>query len=155
MSVSDSLQQLEKYCLKLLSRREYSQYELKQRFLQKQYAADDIQSVLDSFVRQGWQSDDRFAESYCRHRINNGIGPNKIAYELQVRGVHEFDVNKVVDEMAENGWDDLVYQLYQKKFAERQPKTMMEWQKIVRFLQQRGFGFDVINGLSKRLNLKF
>ena len=62
-------------CMRLLSMREHSRLELCNKLKVKSFAQDEIQEVLDGLVNEGWQSDQRFAESFIRQRIHKGYGP--------------------------------------------------------------------------------
>lgn len=66
----------------MLARREHSQLELTQKLTQKGFQERDIELLLEEFVQLGWQSDQRFAESYSRSRVHKGFGPVRIQYEL-------------------------------------------------------------------------
>ena len=59
----------------------------------EQCAAEDraavIERVIDSLIADGVLSDERFAESFVRSRIERGAGPVKIRAELRQRGVSD------------------------------------------------------------------
>ncbi len=138
------------HSLKLLTRREYSRLELFNRLRTKGYESDEINSVLDELAEQGWQSDDRYAESYTRYRIKQGFGPLKINYELQQNGVVGFDIDTVMLDCADS-WADLIYAVYIKKYDLKPQPALQEWAKRTRFLMQRGFSGDHIRELQQRL----
>lgn len=149
----ESQKPIKKQCLRLLSRREYSQQELVDKLVLKGFERPDIQVVIDQLAEQGWQSDQRFFESYSRYRINKGFGPIKINFELQQRGIHKFDINTVVVEIADN-WIEILEQVYEKKFADNKQMTKDEWLKRCRFLQQRGFSLEMITTLFQQLSIQ-
>jgi regulatory protein len=135
-------------CIRLLTRREHSQRELQDKLVVKGFDRSAVQIVVDALAEEGWQSDDRFAESFARYRIRKGFGPIKIAYELRQRGVVSFDLEPVVLDLA-NGWFDLLEQVYHKKYADDGELSQKEWIKRSRFLQQRGFSGELIATLFK------
>lgn len=59
------------------------------------------------------QSDERFAESYMRSRINRGHGPLKIAMELGQRGINEQLIAAILYS-GEYDWFDLCRQAGKK-----------------------------------------
>ena len=143
-----SQKEIEAICLRLLARREHSQYELLTKLLKKSFEKIEIQSVIAKLNEKGFQSDTRFAESYARMRFNSGFGSLKIQYELKQRGIDEFDLQPV---LTENFTDEqtLINQVYQKKYTNTVEITMKERLKHQRFLQQRGFSYALIQNLFK------
>lgn len=137
-------------CLKLLTRREHSEAELIRKLGQQKFPLPVVQNVIAELQQQGWQSDDRFAESFTRHRIKQGYGPVKIAYELRQKGVAEFDLDDIVYEIT-GDWQELLEQVYIKKYGHEEVAKAKQWQRCSRFLQQRGFTAEMISLLSKKL----
>ena len=63
---------IKEHCLRLLTYREHSQKELRTKLMQKGFAREDIQPIIEQLAENNWQSDTRFAESYARHRMQKG-----------------------------------------------------------------------------------
>jgi len=141
---------IKEVCLKLLTRREYSRTELLTRLLGKGFDRCQIEVIIDELVALGWQSDQRFAESYSRYRIKKGFGPVKIKFELQQRGIDDFDLEPVVSELAES-WAELIHQVYLKKYTDRSIPDAKTQAKRSRFLLQRGFNSEMIRSFFKKL----
>lgn len=139
-------------CLRLLARREYSQLELITRLALKGFVKTQVQTIVENLANQGLQSDLRFAQSYARTRFNKGFGCLKVQYELQQRGIKEFDLHAVI---VENFGDELtlINQVYHKKYANNHEITTQEALKRQRFLQQRGFSVALIQSLFKSLKI--
>jgi regulatory protein len=100
---------------------------------------DDIDALLEDFQKRGWLSDARFAEQVVHARAGRS-GSLKVAHELREKGVAQHLV-----EQATAALDDskTARSVWQKKFGQL-PETREEWARQARFLQSRGFGFDVI-----------
>ncbi len=147
------LEQIRDIGLRLLAGREHSRYELFNKLQAKGFERNRIQQVIDELTEQGWQSDLRFAESLCRLRINNGYGPLRIAYELRQHGVDNYSVERLIGETA-GSWMNLMERVYRSKFTEVQAMSRKEWAKRARFLQQRGFTFEMIQSLFTQLRIK-
>ena len=83
-----------------LARREYSGAELKRkllvRFSADPEAAVKIDALLGQLAVQGLQSDQRFAQSRVRYRLQAGYGPILIRQELLVKGVDAFCIGEVL-----------------------------------------------------------
>ncbi len=134
---------LRQRALDLLARREHSRQELARKLSayveEGEDRGDEIVALLDDFQKRGWLSDERFAEQVVNTRKSR-FGSRKVAHELREKGVAESLV-----EQATAGMDDLVNArtVWQKKFGS-QPESREEWAKQARFLQSRGFGFEII-----------
>jgi len=143
---SEFAKEIREICIRLLTRREQSQRELLDKLAIKGFDRSDTQHVIDELVKESWQSDERFAESYARYRIKKGFGPVKIAYELRQRGIAAFDLDPVILDLV-GSWFDLMEQVYHKKFSQDQILSQKERLKRIRFLQQRGFSNEMIKSL--------
>lgn len=130
---------LRQRALNALSRREHSRRELQHKLAAFAEEGDDIEGLLDDFQRRGWISDARFAEQVV-HAKASRYGSLKIAHELREKGVDDALVAQAVAEVndlqnAKTAW--------LKKFGTL-PGGREAWAKQARFLQSRGFGFEVI-----------
>jgi regulatory protein len=138
----------------VLTRREHSRAELCQKLQAKGFEAQAVTEVIDDLARQGWQSDARFTEAFIRQRIRDGYGPLRIAYELRQRGINSAAIMDAIIEDLAGGWDELMARIYAEKYPEGRQITRNEWARRVRFLQQRGFSYEMVRALFKRLDLK-
>ena len=150
---AESHKNIRECCVRLLSRREHSQQELLNKLATKGFDRAKTRVIVDELAAQGWQSNQRFAESYSRYRIKKGYGPVKIIYELQQRGIEDCDLDEVVMDLAD-GWGEILEQVYLKKYSDDTRLTNKEWLKRNRFLQQRGFSGEMIKTLFRDLNIK-
>ncbi len=145
--------QIEAICLRLLARREHSRRELVDKLALRGFERNEVEAVIDELAEQNWQNDERFAECYARQRIASGYGPIRIRYELQQRGIGEADLDAEAEEQG--GWDNLALNVYLNKYGKDRALTQNEWLKRSRFLQQRGFGGEMIKRLFAELKIKF
>lgn len=129
-----------------LARREHSVRELKER-LHKAFpelGVDDFECVIAELQEENLQSDARFAEAYVRHRVARGQGDVKIRFELLQRGVSDALSN---DALQSNNWYELAATALTKKFGEIWPENYEDKVRMARFLQQRGFNYELIEEL--------
>jgi regulatory protein len=127
----------------LLSRREHSCYELKQKLLHKGHEADEIELALQRLAAENLLSDERFVESFVHSRQARGSGPRKIAAELSQKGVSESLISHYLDERSPV-WTDLAGEVRARKFGSALPQAFKEKARQMRFLQQRGFTAEQI-----------
>ncbi|MBT8138201.1 MAG: recombination regulator RecX [Gammaproteobacteria bacterium] len=127
----------------LLARREYARLELRRRLMLK--FADDvlIDEALEKLADEGLLSDERFAESYVRHRSSAGFGPQRILLELRERGVRD-ELAKAAINGSRCNWQDNALAARNKKFGALPACDAKSRAARARFLQYRGFSADHI-----------
>ena len=124
--------------MRLLTRREHSSQELKQKLVYKGYAPALIDKLIQDLRQEGLLSDERFAESYIRSRVSRGYGPARIRQELRQRGTNEEIIDATLKD-NDNQWFELARNVRQKKFGMNIPQNLKEKLKQQQFLQYRGF----------------
>ena len=131
--------------LDLLSRREHSTKEIREKLLLRfdNYAV--IDSVLTKLEKNNLISNLRFAEAYVSSRKRKGFGPKKISFELISKGVSESITNKAITE--EGGWRKAAKQVFVKKFKNGKNSDAKDILKQKTFLQNRGFRFKEIESV--------
>jgi regulatory protein len=139
------LERIKDRALSLLARREFGNYELKQRLLEKTTDLALVEQVLSMLVAGNLQSDERFVTSYIRRRAAKGFGPLHIEYELKKLKISSQVINLYLasDELD---WKQTIKQLFEKKYGEVSlAKDRIQRAKQIRFLQSRGFNIEQIN----------
>jgi regulatory protein len=140
---------LRQRALEYLGKREYSYQELGQKlkaYLEEDEDFEKITAILEDFKTRGWLSDARFTEQMA-HARRAKFGSGKIAHELREKGVNEDLIAGALEKLKVSDVAAAV-EVWRKKYtatareASRTDKN--EWAKQARFLQSRGFGFDVI-----------
>ncbi|AHE67710.1 hypothetical protein Loa_02167 [Legionella oakridgensis ATCC 33761 = DSM 21215] len=129
--------------MRLLARREHGAHELAYKLMQKGYADSEIKDVISECQRLGFQNDQRFAESVCRARIQQGYGPLRIQQELRSLRVEEALVNTVLQQEQDH-WLDHAIAVKEKKYKKQDELTFVQVQKQKQFLLYRGFSADII-----------
>ena len=138
--------------VRLLSRREHSRAELRDKLLKRKHPLNLIEQVLDQLAERNLQCDVRFAESYTRMRVQRGYGGNKIRAELQARSLsREIIENALLVYEAE--WIDNAIAALRKKYSENDlaQSSVKELAKMQRFLWSRGYNSADISSAIKSL----
>ncbi len=144
---------LREKALGYLARREHSYQELRRKLrahvpvtdegvepdMESHYEAVD--ALLEDFKKRGWLSEARFTEQLV-HARQRKFGSMKIAHELREKGIDEQLVENAIEAVKENDYVNALA-IWRKKFHAG-PANREEWARQARFLQSRGFGFDVI-----------
>ncbi|MGQ3089299.1 MAG: recombination regulator RecX [Methylophilus sp.] len=138
---------LRQRALEYLSKREYAAAELAQKL--KGYASDsdDIDALIADFKTRGWLSDARYTEQML-HARQAKFGAARVANELREKGVDDALVAEAVAVLQVNE-AERASEVWRKKFK-ASPTTREDWAKQARFLQSRGFTFDVIKKILNR-----
>jgi len=127
----------------LLSRREYSRHELYQKLIARTSSETYLLQLLDQLIQSGYQSDQRFTESFLRSRINRGLGQMRIERELKEKGIDRDLIEQVFQD--EIDWFELAYDCGLRKFRSLDLNDYKERQKAFRYLAYRGFSMDQIH----------
>lgn len=140
--------------IELLARREYSYGELEQKLLPLAESEEVIYSVLGWMVEMGLQSDTRFTEMFIRSKAVSGYGPVRIRMELRQKHIGadliDLGFENIQDEI---NWADEVDRLIEKKANNLDLTDMKNKNKVMGFLQRRGFNLDQIYaGLERYLS---
>ena len=139
---------LRERALRFLAAREHSRAELKRKLAPHAESAEQLETLLEELVGRQQQSDARFAEARS-HVLSRKFAASRIAHDLRSKGVSDEDAAHVVD--AARATDlERAREVYARKFR-APPESREDRAKRMRFLQSRGFAFDVIkqvlNGL--------
>ena len=134
--------------LQYLARREYSRAELRGKL--QFYAQTDeesgvptenIDALLDDLTARGWLSDAR-AVTQLLHAKRGRFGTQRIAHELRQRGIAEELIGAALPALKDSELET-AREVWQRKFGAL-PQDAREKARQMRFLQSRGFGFEVI-----------
>ena len=102
--------------LDLLSRREHSFKEIKEKLSARFENKEIIESVIEKLSDNNLVNNTRYAEAYVSARKRKGFGPKKIAFELSSKGVDESVTNSVIIE--EGDWESAAKLAFSKKFKD-------------------------------------
>ena len=133
------------YCLYLLARREYSQFELQKKLHLRDINCDEIQHCLSKLQLNQLQSDERFCDSMIRYHSSQLKGPGLIKQKLQQAGIEQELIQHYL-QLAQVNWLDNLQSLIEKKFHPLPAKqNWQQHQKRVRYLLSKGYSYDQIN----------
>jgi regulatory protein len=129
--------------LDLVSRREHSRHELKQK-LNKRFpeTIPIIEEALDKLLLNNILDDERFAEMYLNARARKGFGPKKIEMELYSKKVDPIFISNAIE--AYESWIENAENELKKKFKGIQPTDYKSKVKQKQFLFNRGFSTQII-----------
>lgn len=151
----------------LLARREHSLSELERKLCRRFDAPDLVASVLQDLQRENLQSDERYAESLLRQRLQRGYGPTRIRQDMRERGLDKAAIS-AAHAAVEPDWVAAAESVFARKFGaaagaeaellaivgceespadpaalrEARQVALKEKAKRMRFMQYRGFASE-------------
>jgi len=145
MQANESLKNLKKRALYYLAKREYSFKELIQKILKYAYeiglSEKECFVVVEELKEKNFQSDERFCESYINSKKNK-FGSQRISFDLQQKGIDQYLIDTFISELKIH--EDKIASLVWSKKYNSPPANKSEENKQIRFMQSRGFSFEVI-----------
>ena len=141
----DTPAELKSRALRYLVRREHSRAELARKLAPFAESPQAVDVLLDSLLSRKQLSDERFAEERARS-LSRKYGPAKIRQDLKARGISE----DVIEQVAAGDELERARAIFKKKFP-LETKDRAEQARRARFLQGRGFSYDVITRVLKNV----
>jgi|SRR5699024_5485939 len=161
--------------VQLLSRKDYTEYELRQKLTQfcilyqqkKQNKTHKVESVnkpdnisalthlldetIDKIRYYNWLDDEAYAGRYVKKYLEKGYGLNKIVNDLKAKGITQQHIHLA---LATNNTDSSIplANIINKKFKGADFKDWKTKNRIKRYLYSRGFGVDDIQAFFKDEN---
>ncbi|WP_018247568.1 RecX family transcriptional regulator [Orenia marismortui] len=145
--------QAKKAAFNLLSYRQRSYKEMKDRLAKKGFDEFIIEQVIRILERLDYIDDREFANAWIKDRITRRYGPWVIKMQLKEKGVKQ----RIIEEELDREYNsDLQYKIAQKLAAKKvkRYRKLDDWKKrgkLSKFLQRKGFSFDIINLVLKDL----
>jgi regulatory protein len=137
---------LRQRALELLARREYSRAELARRLAPHAASPEELDSLLESLCDKKQLSDERYAQMRT-HVLSRKFGAARIRHELKVKGIEGGLAQRMLEE-SESSELERARAVWQRKFRAA-PSIREERARHARFLQSRGFSFDIIKAVLK------
>lgn len=136
-------------CYLLLSGRDHSGHELRQKLIKKGFTTESAEKVVQEFSENGLLNDREFALRFASDKAEfNKWGPEKIRSELFKKGISRQIIEDVIQNTTQNLEQsqicvDLV--LKRRKNFLREEDPFKRKQKIYRYLFGKGYGPEQIN----------
>ena len=127
--------------LRLLAQREHSRAELARKLAPHAESDEVLQALLDALAERRLLSDERYADSRS-HLLAKKYGSARILQDLKAHGI-DAELAKETAAAARAGDLERARQIWRRKFREP-PVSREERARHMRFLQSRGFSFEVI-----------
>ena len=127
--------------LRILTGRDMSRAEFVKKLTAKAFTPEDIDAAAAWCIAEGWLNETRYADSAGR-RLGMKYGASRVAQTLRHKGVGEEAMSAAVALLKVSDFER-ARALWLRKFGEPADNANDKGKQI-RYLQSRGFGFDVI-----------
>ncbi len=125
-----------------LSRREYSQFELRSKLAPYAETEQELEQTLARLQKENWQSDSRFLQTTTQANAKKW-GASRIAAKLRQHQLQDEAVDAALRDLRETEYERAKL-VWEKKFKGHHYTTPAEYNKQCRFLLSRGFAADVV-----------
>lgn len=129
----------------LLSYRERTIKEMRDRLKKKDFPTEVIEKVITYLLEKDYLNEQRFAEMWIRSRINHHPRGRKLIYkELKDKGVEISIINSALDAYLsrEKELEMAVYLM--NKWLRRRKEEDSSSYKLKNYLARKGFNYDMI-----------
>lgn len=135
------------YFFRILSRRDHSRKELRDKAFKKGIMGDFIDEILDEFEEKEYIDDRKFALKYAADKFEfNDWGPYKIRTQLFKKGINKAVVEQCIESaFGEEAIKESIISLIQKKAQryQREPEEKRR-KKVFDFLMRKGYDSETI-----------
>ena len=141
--------------VRMLTRRDHTRYEIRQKLKQRGFGSDDILAAVAECERLNYIDDERTARIYIGQLVRRGFGFRRIAIELKKKGLQGKSIEDILEQQqTEIDEREIARRVLQKKIKsfERESNPKKRRDKIYRFLDYRGFNRSLISDLIREYN---
>ncbi|ESW14444.1 hypothetical protein PHAVU_008G281600 [Phaseolus vulgaris] len=171
IQIDKFISDVEESAVKFLAARALTALELRKKLLGKRFSPNAVDAVINKFQRRGLINDRLYAETFSQSRWSSSSwGPRRIKQALFKKGVSQADAEKAVEVVFEDNnctedhksviglskhsLDHLYTQVSKQWFRGQNVPKETRKSRIVRWLQYRGFDWNVINFMLKKLDMQ-
>ena len=148
----DEIQEIKDKAFSLLSYRDRSAYELKDRLIKKGYSEADVIEVIERLKELSYIDDYKFAEKWVKYRIENKPrGKNILKKELIFKGIEEKIINRVLNELIDVDLEVDIGSFLAEKWLKSHEEDM---QRLKRYLYYKGFSAEIIHLIMNKMKIK-
>lgn len=141
--------------IRLLSIRPRSIFELEEKLELKKYEKSIIRKVIDDLIKEGLLNDEKFTKDWVDHRLNfSSMGRRRIQLELWKKRVKEGLISKEISKISQKKEVEKAQEIAERKYKTYKDENKRKRkEKLISFLQRKGYLWDVIEKVLDRLSI--
>lgn len=142
------------YALKLLAYRARTTAGIKKKMADKGFPSATIELVLNKLQAEGYLDDGQFVRNWIESRLAaKPMGRRRMVFELQQKGVAKETIIRALEGYSKNQDEmELATKLAEQRWQSSDNLSPEKaWQRLASFLERRGFSWDTIEAVRRRL----
>jgi regulatory protein len=146
------------YALNLLAAREYTARGIRRKLVQKEYPAQEADSVVERLVASGIVDDSRYAAEYARQKlVNSGASVRRVRQALAQKGIDQAVAAVAIERVLADEPVDQDAAI--ERLALRKLRSLGDLEGVVKrrrvfgFLVRKGYELDDIKRVLRRISL--
>ena len=149
---AEELNKVKNYALRQLSYRQRSEKELFSALRRKGFDEKHIGDVMEYCRKNKYLDDIAFAQSFISDKLNlNKYGPERIRYELLMKGVSKDIIEKYLN-IDSNEEYDLAFSLAEKRLnSYKKDDKNSKYRKLTGYLHRKGYSYETTTKVVKEL----
>lgn len=142
--MDEDLKSVRETAYRLLNRRWYSIYQLKEKLRQKKFSLRQIDLLTDELLQDKFLDDRRFAAMWIEEK-KNSLGRKRIFSELKLKGIAKDIIIDELNSYTEEEEEDAAKALARCRFGSYLQEEKEKRQKrLGKFLLRRGFSLALV-----------
>lgn len=129
------------YALRLLSKKDYLQSELKKKLVSRFGETENVERVIARLLTLGYLDDERFLGSFIRSKIKKGYGAYAIRQQLFEKGL-EVNLEDIREKIKDDGYLNLKM-LVREKYL----KYKLDKEKTIAYFIRKGYSYSEIKSV--------
>ncbi len=154
MLAEDEVIRAKDQALRYLEIRPHSERELYRKLRRKRYNLPAIEAALDALRQVDLINDTRFARQFVESEMRlRPVGRGLLKQKLRERGIPDTIIEPILEETFRHHSEQEIAQRLTEKWLKRQSQINTRKRKaaLVRFLQSKGFNWEVIQEILETL----
>jgi len=148
----DDFKRALRYSFLLLRYRDRATQEISDRLRKKNYAQATIDKVTKYLIENAYLNDVEFAKKFVAYRLSRGFGEKRIVFDLGKFGISSEQGRLEFSAFNKDKYKAIIIELANKKIK-RYKKTDDKRLKLFRYLIQRGFSYEEITKVLKKIKI--
>ena len=128
----------------MCSRREYCEYDIREKLKKSQLDDTDITAVIKELKERNFINNERFATAYAKDKFQfNGWGKRKIAMMLSFKNIDDDTISNAINNIEQDPYKEKCLALLKSKAKSIKAENLSELKnKLLRFSIGRGFDYE-------------
>jgi regulatory protein len=157
LTSSDEFASAKSKALRFISRRMHAEKELRAKLIEREYHPKIVDEVIVYLRSIDFVNDEKFAKAFVNDfQLRKPAGRRLLQQQLHLKGISSAIIQNVLGETNENHEYDTALQAAMKKLdhykaSKKKLEPQKQQQRIVQFLQRRGFVWSIISPVLKKI----